>query len=57
MMPRMTSGTRGFDAMSIDEAIYFEAHEEELREMWLDYLTDNGLSADEFTLADFRREW
>ncbi len=43
--------------MSADEEIYYEAHEEELREMWLDYLAENGLSADEFTLADFRREW
>ena len=43
--------------MSVDEEIYFEAHEEELRELWLDYLADNGLTVDEFTLADFRREW
>lgn len=43
--------------MSADEEIYFEAHEEELREMWLDYVAAVGLSAEEFTLADFLREW
>lgn len=43
--------------MSVDDEIYFEAHEEELRELWLDYLADNGLTVEEFTLADFRREW
>ena len=43
--------------MSVDEEISYETHEEELREMWLDFLADNGLSAEEFTLADFRREW
>lgn len=43
--------------MSADDEIYFEAHEEELLEMWLDYVADSGLSAEEFTLADFLREW
>ena len=43
--------------MSIDEAIYFETHEEELRELYEDYLTENGLTEAEFTLEDFRREY
>lgn len=43
--------------MSIDEEIYFESHEEELRELYEDYLTENGLTEEDFTIADFRREY
>ena len=43
--------------MSIDEEIYYESHEEELLELYQDYLIENGLTEAEFTLADFRREF
>ena len=43
--------------MSICEEIYFETHEEELRELYEDYLTEYGLTEAEFTLADFKREY
>ena len=40
--------------MSIEDEIYFETHEFELLEMYHDYLTENELTEDEFTLSDFR---
>ena len=43
--------------MSICEEIYFETHEEELRELYEDYLIENVLTEAEFTLEDFRREY
>ena len=39
--------------MKIEDEIYFETHEEELREMFFDYLTENGLAESEFSFADF----
>jgi len=43
--------------MSICEEIYFETHEEELRELYEDYLTEYGLTEAEYTFADFKREY
>lgn len=42
--------------MSIEDEIYFEAHEFELLEIYHDYLTEYELTEDEFTLEDFRNE-
>lgn len=40
--------------MSIADEIYYETHEEDLIEAWRDYLTENGITEDELSLADFR---
>ncbi len=42
--------------MSICEEIYFETHEEELRELYEDYLTENGLTEAEFSFSDFLKD-
>ena len=42
--------------MSIYDEIYYETHEEELKEQYQDYLIENGLTEEDFTLLDFIRE-
>lgn len=43
--------------MTVEDEIYYETHEEELLELYRDYLEENGLTENEFSLADFRREF
>ena len=43
--------------MSVDEVIYFEAHEEELLELYADFLAESGQTEAEYSLADFRRDY
>lgn len=43
--------------MSVDDEIYFEAHEEELIELYADFLAESGLTEIEYSLADFRRDY